>query len=149
MYLTTDCGHSYLYAYDFNLVRDLMRLSRGIACAAVLQRRPGDRELLRILLDERAPAFSEQLDLAAEWRRRQLETAVDPESQAKRVDVLQTAIAANALVQAQPEQLVAVLLEVRESSLAARAERGERWFLRELRERERAADRELATQPHA
>ena len=129
------CEYSYLSAYDHDMVWSVIHLSRGICYETVLRHRPGDERLLRALVgEEDTSAFKAHVALAGEWRRREIGSGSAEELAARirRVDALQQAIAANALLTVQPESVCAPLLGVTEARLVRIAERGNRWFAREV-----------------
>jgi len=129
------CQYSYLFDYDDELVWSVIRLSRGICYDAVLRRRPGDERLLMALVgEEDTRAFKAHLALAAEWRNQEIGSGPTEQhaTRLRRVDALQQAIAANALLTAQPESVSAPLLGVTEARLVSIAKRGDRWFAREV-----------------
>jgi len=130
------CEYSYLFAYDDETVWSVIRLSRGICYDAVLRHRSGDDQLLRALVGEHdSRAFKAHLALGQQWRGQAIGFSPTPEQQAtriRRVDALQQAIAANTLLTAQPESVCGPLLGVTEARLVRLAERGSRWFAREV-----------------
>lgn len=144
------CEYSYLSDYDHEMVWSVIHLSRGICFDAVLRHRPGDERLLMALVgEEDTRAFKAHLALGGEWRRKALGFSPTPEQQAtrvRRVDALQQAIAANALLSAQPETVSAPLLGVTEARLLRIARRGDRWFAREV---ERGQDAVMRATLHA
>lgn len=130
------CQYAYLFDYDHEMVWSVIRRSRGICYDAVLRHRPGDERLLMALVgEEDARAFETHLALGREWRAEAVGFSPTPEQQAtrfRRVNSLQQAIAANALLTAQPESVSAPLLGVTEARLVRIAKRGDRWFAREV-----------------
>lgn len=133
------------------VAREVLKLQRGITCAAILERHPGKERLITELLGADPDTFQQELLAAADWSRQHqlavsgtvLQTGCPLDAPAPRTagsaHTLQTAIAAFILDGMFPSSFIAALLEVPELALGKLYRRGDAWFWREVDHRTKAA----------